>query len=152
MTYPREIIISTQLLREHQLSHILQGCAFMLSYTLHPAPFPQHVLSPDPNLAWPKMLFVKINFQIRRSQCTWQGGKELKLEGREWIQDAERGICSLEQGFSGQGSGHSSAAAGHKQHSQACCHFCHSILEHHVVPKSLLASRVRAFPMLVPRP
>lgn len=65
MTYPREIIISTRLLREHQLSHILQDWVFMLSYSPSPAPFPQCVLSPDPNLARPKMLFVKINFQIR---------------------------------------------------------------------------------------
>lgn len=144
MTYPREIIISTRLLREHQLSHILQGWAFMHSYT-PPTPLPSRGVSYLQILTWlgPRCYLLKLTFRSGWSQCTWQEERNQDCKGGNSFRGRE-GSCSLELGAFREGSRPQQCCNRTQQQSQVCSQLCRSHLEHCAVPKSLVVGQAKA--------
>lgn len=149
VTYPREIIISTQLLREHQLSHILQGWVFMLLHS--PTLFPSHSVSYLQIRTWlgPRCYLLKLTFRSGWSQCTWQGGGEPRLQGRKRLQEAEREAAACVGNF-GEGNGQQQHYSRTQQQSQICSQACHSHREYREVPRSLPVGQAKASPTSAP--
>lgn len=82
------------------LTHITRLSVHALTLP-HPVPFPQRVLSPDPSLARPKMLFVKINFQIRLESVYLARRRGIKIAREGTASGGREGSCSLSGGFWG---------------------------------------------------
>lgn len=117
----------------------------------HPAPFPQCVLSPDPNLAWPKMLFVKINFQIRLESVYLARRRGSKTAGEGTASGGKEGSCSPSRVL-GRGTGHSSTAAGHRNEAEFAPSFVTATLSIMLSPGPLLRDTQRLPLHLPPAP
>lgn len=54
-------------------------------------------------LTWlgPRCYLLKLTFRSGWSQCTWQGGEEPRLQGREQLLEAEREAAARSGGFWG---------------------------------------------------
>lgn len=135
--------------RASALTHITRLSVHALT-SPHPAPFPQRVLSPDPNLARPKMLFVKINFQIRLESVYLARRRGTKTAREGTASGGGEGSCSPERGFLGRGAGHSSTAAGHSSRAGFAPRFVAATLSTVLSPSPFLWAS-KGFPYICPQ-
>lgn len=129
--------------RASALTHITRLSLHALLHPPNPSPFPRRVLSPDPNLARSKMLFVKINFQIRLESVYLARRRGTKTAREGTASEAEREAAAWSWGLSGRGAGHSSAATGHSSRARFALSFVAATLSTVLSPSPLLWARQR---------